>query len=111
MKKLIILILAILFPALFPAASFAEVDFGKLIQENKKAQEDLHQGLRENLNEARKVVINPSRERIVVVEEKGTSYTAPTNKEVMRFEKERIHHRSSENANFNRVASEINSLD
>lgn len=98
---------------LIPAMSFAKVaDFGELITENVKAQNELHETVRHNIDDAREVAAKqPVRERIVVVENSGTSFNAPTRKDMLVFKKEKTDHRASETKQFERLANEIHSLD
>ncbi|WII71048.1 hypothetical protein QJS83_11305 [Bdellovibrio sp. 22V] len=99
--------------AMIPAMSFAKVsDFNALITENVKAQNELHSTVKTNLNEARDAAdASAMRERIVIVENSGTSYNATTKKDLLAFKKEKTHHRASEEKQFERLANEINSSD
>ncbi len=99
MKKQLLISLCLI----LPSVSFAKVDFGSLIKENTQAQKELHQGLRDNLKEARQETTK--RERIVVVESKGTSYNAPTNSNLLKFEKEKSYHNHTED--LDRIATEM----
>lgn len=99
---------------LIPAISFAKekVDFGDLISENSRAQSELHSTVKHNLEEAREIAAAVKmRERIVVVENSGVSYNAPTDQELLAFKKERSHHRASEDKQFERLANEISSFE
>lgn len=97
---------------LIPAMSFAKVsDFGEMITENVKAQNELHETVRHNVDDAREVAAKNTRQRIVVVENSGTSYNAPTRKDMLVFKKEKTDFRASESKSFERLASEIHSLE
>lgn len=98
--------------AMIPAMSFAKIsDFDGLITENAKIQQDLHSKVKHSINGARNVVANSNvRERIVIVENSGQSYNSPTSKNMMAFKKEKTFHRASEEKNFDRLATEISSL-
>lgn len=92
--------------SMIPAMSFAKIsDFNALITENVKAQDELHSTVKHNINETREAV--NVRERIVVVENSGTSYNAPTSKDLLAFKKEKSNHRASEGKQFERLANEI----
>jgi len=97
--------------AMIPAMSFAKIsDFNALISENVKAQNELHSTVQHNINDARETAAAAElRERIVVVENSGTSYNAPTHKDLLAFKKEKRSHRASEAKQFERLASEIHS--
>ncbi|MEK2645532.1 hypothetical protein [Bdellovibrio sp. BCCA] len=99
--------------AMIPAMSFAKIsDFNALISENVKAQNELHSTVKHNLDDARDAVAAAQvRERIVVVENSGVTYNAPTKKDLLAFKKEKRSHRASEGKQFERLASEINSAD
>lgn len=109
MKKQILVAMVTLIPAL----SFAKItDFGDLITENAKVQKELHSNLKGNLNEAREAAdASDVRERIVVVENSGGSYNAPTRADLLAFKKEKRTHRASEEKQFERLANEIHSSD
>ncbi len=91
--------------ALIPSLGFAKIsDFNALIAENTKSQNELHNTVQGNLAEARKA---EARQRIVVVENSGSSYNAPTRKSLLAFKKEKTHHQASESKTFERLAHEI----
>lgn len=97
---------------LIPAMSFAKVsDFSEMISENVKAQNELHETVRHNVDDAREVAAKNVRQRIVVVENSGTSYNAPTRKDMLVFKKEKTDFRASEGKSFERLANEIHSLE
>jgi hypothetical protein len=106
-KQLIIAIVS-----LIPAIGFAKTDFGSIIADNVKAQDELHQAVRHDVDEARGTVAKKDvRERIVIVENSGVSYNAPTNKSLLAFKKEKTNFRPSEAKQFDRLANEIHSVD
>ncbi|MFM6928447.1 MAG: hypothetical protein ACKOX6_08275 [Bdellovibrio sp.] len=98
---------------LIPAMSFAKIaDFSDMIAENVKAQNELHETVRHNVDDAREVAAGQgARQRIVVIEKSGTSFNAPTRKDMLVFKKEKTDYRASESKSFERLASEIHSLD
>ncbi|WP_374033111.1 hypothetical protein ACES2I_09580 [Bdellovibrio bacteriovorus] len=98
---------------LIPAISFAKIsDFNALISENSKAQNELHNTVQHNLEASREQAAAAQvRERIVVVENSGSSYNAPTRKDLLAFKKEKISHRASEEKQFDRLASEIRGME
>ena len=97
---------------LIPAVSFAKIsDFDAMINDNVKAQSELHTSVKTNLKDAKEETqearLKDPRERIVVVENSGVSYNAPTKKDMLAFKKERRLHRASEEKQFDRLANEI----
>ncbi len=108
MKKQILVALM----TLVPAIGFAKIqDFNALISENVKAQKELHKNVQTNVEATREQIAAQSiRERIVIVENSGESYNAPTRKDLLAFKKEQRSHRASEKKQFDRLASEISSL-
>lgn len=110
MKKQILIAMLTLV-TLVPAMSFAKItDFDALITENSKAQKELHSNLKGNIKEAREEAAQANvRERIVVVENSGTSYNAPTKTDLLAFKKEKRSHRASEEKQFERLANEMRS--
>lgn len=112
MKKQVVIAVMTLIPAL----SFAKIsDFDAMINENAKAQTELHTSVKTNLHDAKAGTeehkLREARERIVVVENSGVSYNAPTKKDMLAFKKERRLHRASEEKQFDRLANEIRAGD
>jgi hypothetical protein len=110
-KQLVIAVMT-----LIPAVSFAKIsDFDAMINDNVKAQGELHSTVKTNLHDAKEATeegaLNAPREPIVVVENSGVSYNAPTKKDMLAFKKERRNHRASEEKQFDRLANEIRSGD
>lgn len=105
MKKQFLLSIIVMIPSL----GFAKIsDFNALITENVKAQKNLHSTVQNNVSESREATEAPKmRPRIVVVENSGRSYNAPTRKDLLVFKKERSHHRASEKKQFERLANEV----
>lgn len=97
--------------AMMPLVSFAKVsDFNALINDNSKAQTELHSSVKNTLGEAREASAKENvRERIVMVENTGSSYNAPTRKDFLAFQKEKKTHKASEEKQFDRLANEIHS--
>ncbi|MGE5085725.1 MAG: hypothetical protein ACM3MG_05445, partial [Bacillota bacterium] len=87
---------------LIPAMSFAKVeDFSEMIAENAKSQTELHETVRHSIDDAREVAGNTkTHERIVIVEKSGTSFNAPTRKDMLVFKKEKTAYRASESKSF-----------
>lgn len=101
---------------LIPAMSFAKIsDFDAMINDNVKAQNELHSTVKTNLNEAKSATeegaLQVPRERIVVVENSGVSYNSATKDDLKKFKKERRSHRASEDKQFKRLANEIRASD
>jgi hypothetical protein len=96
--------------AVIPALSFAKVaDFNALISDNMKAQTELHSTVTGNMADTRKAVADTNiKERIVIVENSGSSYNSPTKKDMLAFKKEKTFYRASDMNSLDRVATEIN---
>ncbi|MNK96848.1 hypothetical protein D3C87_1171580 [compost metagenome] len=99
--------------AMIPVLSFAKVaDFNALITDNMKAQTELHTTVTGNMAETRKAVADANiKERIVIVENSGTSYNSPTKKDMLAFKKEKTFYRASDMDSLDRVATEIRDQD
>lgn len=97
--------------AMIPALSFAKVaDFNALITDNMKAQTELHTTVTGNMADTRKAVVDANiKERIVIVENSGTSYNSPTRKDMLAFKKEKTFFRAGDSSE--RVASELREQD
>ncbi|MNT78683.1 hypothetical protein D3C72_2179360 [compost metagenome] len=62
--------------------------------------------------ETRKAVADANiKERIVIVENSGTSYNSPTKKDMLAFKKEKTFYRASDMDSLDRVATEIRDQD
>ena len=106
MKKLVtITILTFL-----PMVGFAKVsDFNAMISENMQAQSQLHNSVRDSVATTRAVAKDTvTEEKVVIVESSSESYNAPTNKQLLTFEKEKQEHKVSQKTQFDRLASELN---
>ena len=99
--------------AMIPALSFAKVaDFNALISDNMKAQTELHTTVTGNMAETRQAVADSNiKERIVIVENTGTSYNSPTRKDMLAFKKEKTYFRASDMDKLDRVATEVREQD
>ncbi len=94
--------------AMIPAMGFAKVaDFNAMIADNMKEQSQLHSTVKTNVGEAR----DEARERIVIVENNGGSYNAPTKKALLAFDKEKKSFAPSQQKQFDRLANEIHLSD
>ena len=102
MKKLV------LFLSLFTAvASFAKVgDFNSLIVENSKAQIELHEHLKQDLDTARVAYQKDSQEKFIV-DQQSNSINVPTSKSLLTFKKEKTYYRPSESKQQKRLAQEL----
>lgn len=97
----------ILAALLMSATSQAKVaDFNTLIVENNQAQAELHDNLKENLEIARMAVQKESQQKYIVDRSEET-INVRTNKSMLKFAKEKIHYRASEQAKQIRLAEEI----
>lgn len=103
MKKSVLLL------SLFVSATgFAKVgDFNSLIVENSKAQIQLHQNLKQDLDTARLAYKKESQENFIV-DSKSNSINVPTSKSLLTFKKENTYYRASESQAQKRLAEELN---
>lgn len=102
MKKMILMIAMIA-----PLISFAKVgDFNDLINENSKAQTDLHQNLRQDLDSTRMAYKQEVKEKYIV-DNSRTTINVPTSKSLLTFKKEKKYYRASEEQKQKRLAEEF----
>jgi hypothetical protein len=95
---------------ILPAVSFAKVaDFNALISDNMTAQTELHTTVRKNVQVANSQ--KNIKEKIVIVDNTKSSYTAPSRRDLLRFKKEMQHNDVSQSKQFERVANEMNSAE
>lgn len=111
MKKQIIFTTSLLVVALTANAKVG--DFNSLINENSKAQKELHQNLKQNLevvqSEAQKsqnIATEQSDEKYVV-DRASDTVNVPTSKSFLTFTKEKKYHRPSEAQQQKRLAEEL----
>lgn len=100
MKKLAVITL--LMSAQMSLASVT--DFHSLIVENNQAQNELHDQIKNSIETARVAVQEGSKTFSVASE---TAVPVKTNKEFLRFDKEKRHFKASEDKNEKRLAEEI----
>ena len=104
------------------SVSFAKVqDFNAIINEDIKAQKELHQQFKHQVNlvdentgtryQVNKAKTQNNKRDVIVVESNATNYIAPSRKNFLKFKKE-IHQKSqNDRKNQHRVANEIKELE
>lgn len=98
-----ILILAFL----SPLAALAKVgDFNSLITENSKAQNELHQSLKQDLDTTRMAYKQETTQKYIVDNDTKT-INVPTSKSLLTFKKEKKYYRASEEQKQKRLAEEL----
>lgn len=108
MKKALMIALM----SLVPAVSLAKItDFNAMINENSKAQRELHKEVRNSAEETRAALHDERKEPIVVVETERIDVNVPSGKNLLRFQKEIVDHKDEKKAGENRLANEFNSVD
>lgn len=81
-------------------------DFNSLIEENSKAQAELHTNLKDNLELARMAVQKESQEKYIVDRSSDTT-VVPTSKSFLTFAKEKKYYRASGAAQQKRLAQDL----
>jgi hypothetical protein len=84
-------------------------DFNDIIEENVKAQNELHSNLTTNLSETKLAVQDEKRERFLV--DSSSTINVPTKKSFLTFAKEKNYFRASEKQAKKRLAVEVESAD
>lgn len=85
-------------------------DFNSIIEENSKAQNELHANLTNNLNETKLAVKeDSSRQRYLV--DSSKSINVPTQKGFLTFAKEKAYYRASEAQAKKRLAEEVDAAE
>jgi len=111
MKKQMLLAVSLLVTTLSVSAKVG--DFNSLINENSKAQKELHQNLKQNLEvvqaEAQKSQNTPveQSDEKYVVDRASDTVNVPTSKSFLTFTKEKKYHRPSEAQQQKRLAEEL----
>lgn len=102
MKNLFLMI-----AVLAPLASMAKVgDFNSLINENSKAQTELHQNLKQDLDTTR-MAYKPDPQQKYIVDNEAKTINVPTSKSLLTFKKEKKYYRASEEQKQKRLAEEL----
>lgn len=86
-------------------------DFNTIIEENSKAQGQLHKDLSEKLNETRVAVQGERRQQFLVDSKVENSINVPTEKGFLTFSKEKNYYRASESQEQKRLAQELESAE
>lgn len=80
-------------------------DFNELIEENSKAQSELHTSLKNNLQETQVALKLEKRDRFVV--DNANSINVPTRKSFLTYRKAKVDYRQSVTESQKRLAQEI----
>lgn len=106
MEKQIFKMMALLL-VLAPSFSFAKVsDFHNMIEDNMKAQKQLHETVQTQVEAARIAARVQSEDNTIVADAKEIN--VPTKKGMLVHEKEKTYYRASEKKQMDRLASEFN---
>ena len=81
-------------------------DFNSLINENSKAQNELHQNLKQDLETTRMAYQHDKVDNFIVDNE-SNSINVPTTKSFLTFKKEKKYYRASEEQKQKRLAEEM----
>lgn len=84
-------------------------DFNSIIEENSKAQNELHANLTNNMQDTKIAVQKETRERYLV--DTSRTINVPTKKDFLTFEKEKNYHRPSQKQAQKRLAIEIDAAE
>ena len=80
-------------------------DFNNLIEENSKAQNELHADLKNNLKDTQ-ATVNPAKTQRFVVDTTGT-INVPTSKSFLSYKKAKINYKPTYNGAEKRLAQEL----
>lgn len=101
MKKLLLSL------SLLPLVAVAKVgDFNNLINENNKAQNELHQNLKQDIDTTRMAYQKEAQPKYIV-DQDSTTINVPTSKSLLTFKKEKTFYRASEEQKKKRLAEEL----
>lgn len=81
-------------------------DFNNLINENSKAQNELHQNLKQDLDTTR-IAYEKEKTNNFIVDHDSNSINVPTSKSLLTFRKEKSYFRASEEQKQKRLAEEL----
>lgn len=95
--------------ALCTLASAKLSDFNTLIEENSRAQNELHSDLKQNMMETEVAVTQEKRERFLV--DTSGVYNSPTRKGFLTYKKGKINYKASLKEAQKRLAQEIDSAE
>lgn len=102
---------ALLIALLIPTLGQAKVsEFNALIKENVDAQNQLHQELKQNMDET-KTALQDAKTKGNIVWVESSSYNVQPNKGILKFRKEVKAHQPSNKRQFQRLVHEFSSMD
>ena len=94
-------------------SSFAKAkttDFNDIIEENNRAQKLMHNQIQQNMDETQQIIAELKANRTETVVADSDTINVPTDKNLLRFTKEKQHYQPSKEANDKRLAQEIDDM-
>ncbi len=85
-------------------------NFNEIIEENNKAQFEMHDQVRKSLDETDQVMAELRKQRIETVAEESEAINVPTDKKHLTFAKEQERSRPSKKENDKRLAQELDDI-
>ncbi len=95
------------------ATGFAKTkatDFNDIIEQNNLAQKAMHTQIKHNMDETQALVASLKQERVEVVASDNETINVPTNKDMMKFTKEKQRYQPSRAENDKRLAQELEDM-
>lgn len=87
--------------------SYAGTNFNDIIVENMNAQNELHQQIKASVDDVKKSVVDGSKTISIAAE----TVNVKSNKEFLKFDKEKKYYKASDKKANNRLAEELQNLD
>jgi hypothetical protein len=98
---------------LLSAVAFAKTkvtDFNDIIEENNKAQKIMHNQIQQNLDETQQIIADLKAKHVETMVAEGETINVPTDKNLLKFAKEKQHYQPSKEVNDKRLAQEIDDM-
>ena len=85
-------------------------DFNDIIEENNKAQKLMHNQIQQNMDETQQIIADLKAKHTETVVADGETINVPTDKNLLKFTKEKQHYQPSKEENDKRLAQEIDDM-
>ena len=85
-------------------------DFNDIIEENNKAQKLMHNQIQQNMDETQQIIADLKAKHTETVVADGETINVPTDKNLLKFTKEKQHYQPSKEENDKRLAQEMDDM-
>lgn len=105
-----VLVVGTLLASISSLAKTKVTDFNDIIEQNNKAQKLMHNQIQQNMDETQQILADLKAKHPEAVVADGETINVPTDKNLLKFTKEKQHYQPSKDANDKRLAQEIDDM-